>query len=86
LAVAIVAADGKKAGVDPAFLQPFGGPLRSIGVLAGLLHPGVLAAASPATVLPLWKTAAFATGATAALRLKAAKAARNRFFIGILHL
>jgi hypothetical protein len=45
-----------------------------------------VAAASPATVLPLWKTAALATGTTAALKLRAAKAARIRFFIGILHL
>jgi len=43
-----------------------------------------VAAASPATVLPLWKTAAFASGATAADKLRAAKAARIRFFIGIL--
>jgi hypothetical protein len=34
----------------------------------------------------LWNSAAFASGATAADRLRAAKAARIRFFIGILHL
>jgi hypothetical protein len=45
-----------------------------------------VAAESPATVLPLWNVAAFASGATAAERLRAAKAARIRFFIGILHL
>jgi hypothetical protein len=45
-----------------------------------------VADASPPIVLPLWKVAAFATGTTAALRLKAAKAARMRFFIGTLHL
>jgi hypothetical protein len=41
-------------------------------------------AASSEAVLPLWKTAAFASGATAADRLRAATAARNRFFIGTL--
>ena len=35
-------------------------------------------------VLP--KVAAFATGAMAAVRVRAAKAARIMFFIGILHL
>jgi hypothetical protein len=46
-----------------------------------------VACASPATVLPLWKTAALAaTGATAVARPKAATAARMMFFIEILHL
>jgi len=45
-----------------------------------------VAAASPAMVLPLWKTAAFAIGATTAVRLSAANAANIRCFIRTLHL
>ena len=37
-------------------------------------------------LLPLWNVAALARGAIAADRLRAAKAARIRFFIEILHL
>jgi hypothetical protein len=69
---------GHPVGVPPRVLMLYwlNEPVCSIRVIV----------ASPATVLPLWNTWALAAGAIATARLKAANAARNRFFIGILHL
>jgi hypothetical protein len=68
-----------KAGDDPASMQsPIG--RRFAYWLTEPVCCNRVAAASPATVLPLWKTAAFATGAIVA-RLRAKNAARTRYFI-----
>jgi hypothetical protein len=81
--------DGRKAGSEPAYMQF----IRGDGDASRYSPPYELvccirvASESPATVLPLWKLAALASGATAADSwLRSAKAARIRFFIGILRL
>jgi hypothetical protein len=78
--------DSRKAGGDPASCYPS----RCLNLLRYWLYEPVcwkrVAAASFATLLPLWNVAALASGAMAADRVRAAKAARIRFFILILHL